>query len=177
VDHVSLATLVKINDYKAQSNRLGFVIIYFNQSSERNMIDIPGCSEPQLIEIGLWVNEQTLNIVDAVYMDPERKIVQTGLKASRFASPNRLYLQTGMNLERGECKHKCISDTIQILLGCALGFGTIHACSQKQNHCKKWKWWAREINWKACDFRTGLMWTAYLKISIFIPVWLRLGLK
>jgi hypothetical protein len=31
VDHVSLATLVKINDYKAQSNR--------------NMIDIPGCSE------------------------------------------------------------------------------------------------------------------------------------
>jgi hypothetical protein len=25
--------------------RLGFVIIYLNQSSERNMIDIPGCSE------------------------------------------------------------------------------------------------------------------------------------
>jgi hypothetical protein len=24
--------------------RLGFVIIYLNQSSERNMIDIPGCS-------------------------------------------------------------------------------------------------------------------------------------
>ena len=25
--------------------RLGFVVIYLNQSSERNMIDIPGCSE------------------------------------------------------------------------------------------------------------------------------------
>ena len=26
-------------------NSTGFVIIYLNQSSERNMIDIPGCSE------------------------------------------------------------------------------------------------------------------------------------
>jgi hypothetical protein len=38
--------LDKTKDYKDLITiRLGFVIIYLNQSSERNMIDIPGCSE------------------------------------------------------------------------------------------------------------------------------------
>jgi hypothetical protein len=42
-------------------------------------------------------------------MRPGRKIAQTSLKSSRSLDrPD--YLQTGMNSERRECKHKYISD-------------------------------------------------------------------
>ena len=34
---------MKTLDWSVETS--GFVIIYLNQSSERNMIDIPGCSE------------------------------------------------------------------------------------------------------------------------------------
>jgi hypothetical protein len=57
-----------------------------------------------------------------VYMKLGRKIAQTGLTSSRslYRSFQTDYLQTGMNSERDECKHKYISDQ-------SLGFGTMHA--------------------------------------------------
>ena len=133
---------------------------------------------PRLHETGTKSNRDhfvsiiVLFIID-VYMRPERsqtagpfrfdhsiiynrclhetgtKITQTGLKSFRLLNRTTdfrpAWIQIGMNVN---------TNTFQTCLGCNLDMGTTHA---NKSHLKKKMAWQRGINWKCCDFRTGLM--------------------